>query len=85
MSIYQTIIQDTLEEAHGEGVADLCRLNQAVGYWAPEVKESWFWYGRGAISGYLDILNHNFQGNRAVRSLYTNFLETHYTGNLARV
>tara|TARA_B110000858_G_scaffold77533_1_gene89886 strand:- start:9426 stop:9686 length:261 start_codon:yes stop_codon:yes gene_type:complete len=79
MSIpFGRIISETLDEAGGEGVADLCRLSQAVGYWAPEVKESWFWYGHGGVLGYLDILNNNFQNNRRVRDIYTGFLEEYY-------
>ena len=72
------IINATLEESHGDGVADLCRLKQAVGYWAPEVKESWFWYGHGGIVGYLDILNTYFKDNRKVRNIYTAFVEEYY-------
>ena len=79
MSIpFGRFICETLEVAEGEGVADLSRLIQAVGYWAPEVKESWFWYGHGGILGYLDILNIYFQNNRKVRDIYTGFLEEYY-------
>lgn len=80
MNIYHTIIHDTLEKAQGEGVADLCRLQQAVRCWAPEVKERWFWYGHGGVMGYLDILNGFFRENKKVRVIYTTFLETHYKG-----
>lgn len=79
------IINETLEVAGGEGVADLCRLNEAVGYWAPEVKESWFWYGHGAILGYLDILNAYFQHNRKVRDIYTGFMEEYYKDGIVHV
>ena len=79
------IINETLEVAGGEGVADLCRLKQAVGYWAPEVKESWFWYGRGGVLGYLDILNAYFQNNRQVRDIYTEFLEEYYKDGVVQV
>ena len=79
MSIpFGRFISETLEVAEGEGVADLSRLIQAVGYWAPEVKESWFWYGHGGVMGYLDILNNYFQNNRKVRDIYTRFLEEYY-------
>lgn len=75
---FTKIIRDTLIEAQGVGVADLNRLKQAMGYWAPEVKESWFWYGHGGVLGYLDILNSNFQDNKAVRNIYTKFIYKHY-------
>lgn len=79
------IIMSTLSESRGVGEADLCRLSQAVGYWAPEVKESWFWYGHGGILGYLDILNNNFRDNSKVRSIYTEFLEKYYKKNNVQV
>lgn len=79
------IINNTLNESRGVGAADLCRLRQAVGYWAPEVKESWFWYGHGGILGYLDILNNNFRDNSNVRSIYTEFLEKYYKKNNVQV
>ncbi len=79
------IISETLNETRGTGAADLCRLSQAVGYWAPEVKESWFWYGHGGILGYLDILNNYFRDNRKVRSIYTEFLEKYYKDNTVQV
>ena len=75
---FTKIINETLEVAEGNGVADLNRLKQAMGYWAPEVKESWFWYGHGGVLGYLDILNAYFGENKRVRNIYTGFLETHY-------
>mgnify|MGYP001458819590 CR=1 FL=1 len=78
---FTRIIQETLTEAQGVGVSDLCRLNQAMGYWAPEVKESWFWYGHGAILGYLDILNGFFRENKKVRDIYSKFLEEYYKDN----
>jgi hypothetical protein len=85
MSIFHTVINDTLGEAEGEGVADLCRLNEAMGYWAPEVRESRFWFGHGGILGYQDILNSFFSENQRVRAIYRNFLETHYKDNLVQV
>ena len=85
MSIFHTVINDTLREADGQGVSDLCRLNQALGYWAPEVKESWFWFGHGGILGYQDILNSFFTENQRVRDIYTKFLATHYKDNLVQV
>ena len=86
MSIpFGRFINETLEVAEGEGVADLCRLKQAVGYWAPEVKESWFWYGHGGVMGYLDILNNYFQNNRKVRDIYIGFLEEYYNDGVVQV
>lgn len=86
MSIpFGRFISETLEVAEGEGVADLSRLIQAVGYWAPEVKESWFWYGHGGVMGYLDILNNYFQNNRKVRDIYTRFLEEYYNDGVVQV
>lgn len=75
------IINETLQVAGDDGSADLCRLYQAVGYWAPEVKESWFWYGRGGVLGYLDILNNYFRKNEKVRSVYMQVLEKYYKDN----
>ena len=79
------VINETLSESRGVGEADLCRLSQAVGYWAPEVKESWFWYGHGGIVGYLDILNNYFRDNSKVRSIYRKFLETYYKDGIPQV
>jgi hypothetical protein len=78
---FSRIIDETLAQARGGGVADLCRLKQAVGYWAPEVKENWFWYGHGGILGYQDILNIYFKDNREIRGIYTGFLEAYYKDN----
>ena len=86
MSIpFGRIISETFQVAEGEGVADLCRLNEAMAYWAPEVKESWFWYGHGGVLGYLDILNNNFGENKRVRNIYTGFLEEYYKNNNVQV
>lgn len=77
---FTRVIQKTLMESEGIAVADLNRLNQAMGYWAPGVKESWFWYGHGAILGYLDILNGYFRENKKVRDIYSNFVYSYYKG-----
>lgn len=82
---FTNIINQTIRASEGIGVADLQRLNQAIGYWAPEMKESWFWYGHGSVVGYLDILNNNFQDNRAVRDIYTRFLHENYKPKLMEV
>ena len=76
--MFAKFIHDTLIVAQGVGVADLNRLNQAMGYWAPEVKESWFWYGHGGILGYLDILNIYFRENKQVYNIYNDLMDTHY-------
>lgn len=82
---FARIIQNTIIESQGVGVADLNRLNQAMGYWAPEVKERWFWYGHGGILGYLDILNGYFRENKKVRDIYCNFVHSYYKGKKIEV
>ena len=75
---FRDILCDTSKVSDGCGSADLSRLRQALGYWAPEVRESWFWYGQGSIIGYLDILNIYFKDNIKVRSVYKNFMDEYY-------
>ena len=75
---YSKIIRDTRAVSNGRGDADLSRLCVALGYWAPEMIEYWFWYGHGGVWGYLDILNNYFKENKDVRSVYTNFMHKYY-------
>jgi hypothetical protein len=73
---YFDVLVKTLDIVQGSGKAELTRLLESLGYWAPEVRQKWFWYGQGTIMGYLDILNNYYQDNEDVRQLYKTFKET---------
>ena len=75
---FRKILEDTMEVSGGIGMADIRRLHEAVRYWAPEVRERWFWYGHCGVVGYLDILNNYFHDNDDVRCVYSNFMNEHY-------
>lgn len=75
---FSKIIQDTFAVSNGVAGAELSRLNTAMSYWAPEMREHCFWYGRGSVWGYLDILNNYFQDNDKVFNIYTDFMNEHY-------
>ena len=78
MKQFVNVIVDTYRASNGLGVAELHRLNRALGYWAPEMREHCFWYGQGAVWGYLDILNNYFQDNEEVKRIYNNFMNENY-------
>lgn len=78
MKPFHKILQETHRVANGLGAAELNRLNQALGYWAPEMREHCFWYGSGSVWGYLDILNNYFQDNKQVYNIYNDFMDTYY-------
>ena len=72
------ILQKTRKVANGVGLAEINRLNQNMGYWAPEIREHYFWFGHGGVWGYLDILNNYFQDNDEVYDIYNDFIKEHY-------
>ena len=78
MKPFHEILQETHRVANGLGAAELSRLNTAMGYWAPEMREHCFWYGSGTVWGYLDILNNYFQDNKQVYNIYNDFMDTYY-------
>ena len=78
MKPFHQILQQTHTVANGVGIAELSRLNEAIRYWAPEMREHCFWYGHGCVWGYLDILNNLFQDNKEVYDIYNDFMDTYY-------
>ena len=80
MKPFHQILQQTHTVANGVGYAELSRLNEAIRYWAPEMREHCFWYGHGCVWGYLDILNNFFQDNKEVYDIYNDFMDTFYNG-----
>ena len=75
---FHKILEETHRVANGLGDAELSRLNTAMGYCAPEMREHCFWYGHGGVWGYLDILNNYFQDNDEVYNIYNDFMNTYY-------
>lgn len=79
---FHELIEETRRVAKGVGDTELNRLNTALGYWAPEVKEQCFWYGHRSVWGYLDILEQYFQDHEEVLYIYNDFMDTFYYGVL---
>jgi len=85
IKLFQKILQDTHRVSNGVGHAEIARLNQALSYWAPEMREHCFWYGNGSVWGYLDILNNYFQDNKEVYTIYSDFMNTYYKSTIIEV
>jgi len=85
MKPFHKILEETQRVSNGLGDAEIARLNQALGYWAPERTEQFFWYGNGSVWGYLDILNNYFQDNKEVYTIYSDFMNTYYKSTIIEV
>ena len=77
-TIFNQVLDRTINVANGVGVAELSRLNTAMIHWAPEIRERHFWHGTGSVWGYLDILNNYFKDNNEVYTIYNDFMNTYY-------
>ena len=82
ITMFLEVIDDLLSICDNQplecGRADLLRLRQAFGYWAPEIRETRFWYGTGRLLGIVDICNAHFTENNEVRARMNKFTDEHY-------